>query len=350
MLKRTIILVVVFVLSIPSISLAQKYAGEFMALGGGARAMGMGGAYTAVAGDATTCFWNPAGLILRGYPLSSGNDWEAVFMHSERFGNLIDYNFVSLSFPMSLGKSAWGITLIHMGIDDIRVVPFRSGMIGGKNDGDMIFEPWLGEKLNFDYKDYPLESVNDYALFFSYAQMLSFGALGATVKVIRDDQVADVSSLGIGIDIAFLKRDVWKRMILGMKFQDITGTFIAWSTGKKEFIYPAIKFGVAYPLEISRLSSVFLLAVDGDFRFENRRYVSQFWLGRASADFHVGAELVIREIVAIRGGLDVDRPTAGIGFILKDFSPWKFNLGIDYALLLHDVLDTTHRVSILLSH
>jgi len=348
--KRLILLIAISILIIPSVSLAQKYAGEFMALGGGARAMGMGGAYTAVAGDATTGFWNPAGLVSRGYPLSSGRDWEAVLMHSERFGNLIDYNFVSLSFPMSSGKSAWGITIIHMGIDDIRVIPFKAGMIGGTDDGDMIFEPWLGEKLNFDYKNYPLENVNDYALFFSYGQMLSFGAVGATVKVIRNDQVADISSLGIGIDIGFLRRNIWRQMILGLKLQDITGTFIAWSTGEKEFIYPAVKLGIAYPLEISQLNSVLLLAVDGDFRFENRKYVSQFWIGRASADFHIGAELLIREIVAIRGGLDVDRPTAGIGFILRDFSPWKFNLGIDYALLLHDVLDTTHRVSILLSH
>ena len=41
---------------------ATKYAGAFMENGGGARALGMGGAFTAVADDPSTTFWNPAGL------------------------------------------------------------------------------------------------------------------------------------------------------------------------------------------------------------------------------------------------------------------------------------------------
>jgi hypothetical protein len=35
---------------------ATKLAGEFMAPGGGARALGMGGAFAAVAGDASTVY------------------------------------------------------------------------------------------------------------------------------------------------------------------------------------------------------------------------------------------------------------------------------------------------------
>jgi hypothetical protein len=44
------------------------------------------------------------------------------------------------------------------------------------------------------------------------------------------------------------------------------------------------------------------------------------------------------------------RPTAGAGFMLNDFGPWGLSVGVDYALLVHDVLDTTHRVSLLLAH
>jgi hypothetical protein len=36
----------------------------FMRIGVGARPVGMGGAYTAVADDANALFWNPAGLAL----------------------------------------------------------------------------------------------------------------------------------------------------------------------------------------------------------------------------------------------------------------------------------------------
>ncbi|RKZ05945.1 hypothetical protein DRQ05_05570, partial [bacterium] len=244
---KRILAALAVILIIPASVSAQKYAGEFMALGGGARAMGMGGAFTAVAGDATTGFWNPAGLVQRGFALSSGERWEAVLMHSERFGDLIDYNFFSFSHPFKDGNSAWGLTFIHMGISDIRVIPYKEGMIGN-SDGDEIFEPWNGEYLNFDYTRYPFENVNDFALFFSYAQMLSKGAFGASVKLIRNDQIAGVSSFGLGFDMGYLKKGLWRKLIVGAKLQDLTGTYIGWSTGEREFIYPTLKLGVAYPL------------------------------------------------------------------------------------------------------
>ncbi len=329
---------------------AEKYAGEFMALGGGARAMAMGGTFIAVANDATTTYWNPAGIADFSSFLTTPGSWEMSLMHSERFGELIDYNYFSAAFPLKNGKSGWGISLIHMGIDDIRIVPMNEGMIGGDDDGDDRFEPWNGESLNFDYRNFPLESVNDMAVFLTYGQMMSFGDVGATLKFIRNDQVTGVSSFGLGIDLGYVKRGLWRDLAVGLKLQDATGTFISWSTGKREFIYPAIKAGLAWPLHIKSMNSVLMLAVDGDFRFENRKWVSQYWIGSSSADFHFGAELLIRDIVALRGGNDMGRWTAGAGFLLRDFTSWNFNLGIDYALLMHDMLDTTHRVSLLISY
>lgn len=336
-------------LTIPAAVSGEKYAGEFMALGGGARAMAMGGAFTAIADDATATFWNPAGLADFGGLTALPDDWQMVFMHAERFGDLVDYNYFSAVFPLRGGESGWGITFIHLGVDDIRIIPWKPGMIGN-DDGDDRFEPWNEEFLNFDYSSFPLESANDFALFASYAQRMGFGAVGASVKLIRNDQVTGVSSFGIGLDFGFMKGDLWRDLLLGVKLQDATGTYISWSTGKREYIYPTLKVGMAYPFFIKRVNSRLIIAVDGDFRYENRRGGAQFWVGRASADVHAGAELIIRDIVSIRGGLDMGRPTAGAGFVLRDFGPWNVTLGLDYALLVHDVLDTTHRVSLLLSH
>ncbi len=347
-MRETIAAICVLLLFLPMEVKADKYAAEFMALGGGARAMSMGGAFTAIADDATATFWNPAGIanagLLRGLPA----DWTMSFMHSERFGNLIDYNFFSVVFPLKTGESAWGVSVIHMGIDDIRIIPM-DGMVSN-SDGDDRFEPWIGEGLTRNYKDFPLENVNDFAVFLSYAQTMRFGDLGGSVKIIRNDQVTGVSSFGIGIDLGFVNRDVWKGLALGAKLQDATGTYISWSTGKREFIYPALKLGLGYPVPIKGMNSVLILAVDGDFRYENMKGVSQFWIGRASADFHLGAELVIRELVALRGGYDMGRPTAGVGFLLDDFGPWNISIGLDYALLMHDELDTTHRLSLMIAH
>jgi hypothetical protein len=334
----------------PSGARAEKYAGEFMALGGGARAMAMGGAFIAVANDATTGYWNPAGLADFQSLQTQPTSWEAMLMHAETFGDLIDYNYAAAAFPLKAGESAWGITVIHMGIPDIRVIPLEAGMIGGSSDGDGIFEPGQGERLNFNYLDFPLESANDIAVFFSYAQRLSLGSVGANVKIIRNDQVAGVSSFGIGCDVGFIKRGLWKDLAVGLKLQDATGTYIGWSTGEREFIYPALKVGIAYPFSFEQMGSTLVLAVDGDFRFENRRTAAQFWVGQASADVHVGAELLIRDLVALRGGFDMDRPTAGMGVLMKNFGPWNTSLGLDYALLIHDVFDTTHRVSLMVAH
>ena len=345
---RLFVLCLLLIFSLASGASAEKYAGEFMALGGGARAMAMGGAFIAVANDATATYWNPAGIADFASFLTAPRSGEFSLMHSERFGELIDYNYFSSAFPLKNGKSGWGVSLIHMGIDDIRIVPMDAGMIDN-SDGDDRFEPWNGESLNFDYTDYPLESVNDMAVFLSYGQMMSWGDVGATLKFIRNDQVTGVSSFGLGIDLGYLKRGVWRDLAVGVKLQDAVGTFISWSTGKREFIYPAVKLGLAWPVAIKSMNSVLVLAADSDFRFENRKWVSQYWIGSASTDFHFGAELLIRDIVALRGGNDMGRWTAGAGFLLKDLTSWEFNLGIDYALLMHDVLDATHRVSLLVS-
>ena len=62
LMRRTIILAAILAIAFPSLSHATKYAGEFLYVGAGARALALGGAYVAMAGDATTAYWNPAGL------------------------------------------------------------------------------------------------------------------------------------------------------------------------------------------------------------------------------------------------------------------------------------------------
>ena len=59
-----LIAVVISAFIYPNTSCAQtpKYSNEFLAIGVGARALGMSGAQAAVVDDATSGFWNPAGL------------------------------------------------------------------------------------------------------------------------------------------------------------------------------------------------------------------------------------------------------------------------------------------------
>jgi len=88
-----------------------KYAGEFMAIGIGGRPLGMGGAFVAVANDVTAGYYNPAGLANLNYPQVS-------LMHSEQFGNLVNYDYAAVGIPFGTDMS-FGISVMRLGVDGI---------------------------------------------------------------------------------------------------------------------------------------------------------------------------------------------------------------------------------------
>src|SRR5215472_1774834 len=106
---------------------ATKYAGEFMKIPVGARAVGMGGAFSAVSDDATAPFWNPAGMVYLPYR-------EAFLEHNEQFGNLENHNFGSMVWPMKSGderRSAFGVSATWVGVDGIPITPRPSQLKPG---------------------------------------------------------------------------------------------------------------------------------------------------------------------------------------------------------------------------
>ncbi len=97
--------------AIPSTSFSQDADGGVESLfsyGVGARALGLGGAYTAVATDASTVYWNPAGLDL--LPQQS-----AVMFYSRLpFGS--QYNAISVAYP-TLNLGAVGLAVLRISSD-----------------------------------------------------------------------------------------------------------------------------------------------------------------------------------------------------------------------------------------
>src|SRR5262247_2580132 len=61
----------------------------------GARAIGMGEAYTAVADDASSLYWNPAGIAFL-------NQSQAAFMYNQLYNNL-NYHNAALALPLENG-------------------------------------------------------------------------------------------------------------------------------------------------------------------------------------------------------------------------------------------------------
>src|SRR5689334_3253054 len=70
---------------LPATAGATRYAGEFLRIGAGARALGMGSAFVGLADDGTAAYWNPAGL-------ATLPDRQINAMHAEQFGSIVQYD------------------------------------------------------------------------------------------------------------------------------------------------------------------------------------------------------------------------------------------------------------------
>ena len=127
-------LLIAFALPAATASATDKYAGEFLRVGAGARALGMGGAFLAVADDATAGYWNPAGLVYLQHK-------SVQYMHSEEQHSQVGYDFLGLALPQGgePGKrSALGVSIVRLGVDDIPVTPTAEELRPGIDfeDGD----------------------------------------------------------------------------------------------------------------------------------------------------------------------------------------------------------------------
>lgn len=298
---------------------AAKYAGEFLATGIGARALGMGGAFVSVADDATASYWNPAGIIFV-------QRREMVFMHSERFGDLVNYD--AGSFVQQLGadnatRSAFGFSFLRVGVDEI---PYTR---------------WNETTNRPEVERYVSDA--EWGFFLSYGRLwTSRLAVGGNAKILRKS-VGDDSALGIGFDLGALARP-WRSLSIGLNAQDVTTTFLAWQK-ETETILPTVKIGVSYPFAVPSIGGKLTVAADLDARFEGRKYATAYWLGEASADLRLGLEYWYRERLALRVGQERSQENdlaAGAGLRIPFGGR---SLALDYAFLEHADLDDTHRVS-----
>ena len=303
-----------------------KYAGEFIAIGVGGRALGLGGAYTALADDITAGYWNPAGLAKLNYP-------QITMMHDEGFGGVVNYDYGAVAIPIG-ARASLALSAIRLGVDDI------ANDTAAWNNSKDLNHNGLPDQNEIDYSKITYFNSADWAVYFSYAKKVDENfSYGGNLKLIRRE-LAYASATGIGFDIAAQYR-IGEKFSIGANFQDVTTTLVAWSTGTNELISPTLKLGSAYFLEA--FGGRFAPAFDVDCRFEGRRSASNAHIGAASLDFHSGLEFDYRSLFALRAGYtDIGSLTAGAGIHLPkldiDYSFAKFNGA--------DQLDNTHRISL----
>lgn len=299
---------------------AAKYGGEFLSTGIGARALGMGGAFVAIADDASASYWNPAGMIYVGRR-------EIVLMHSERFGDIVNYDaggFVQQLGTSNSKRKAFGVSFLRVGVSDIVYT---------------AEDPASGRII----ADREVSSA-EWGFALSYAKLLNnVTSLGGSIKLVRKS-IGDDSGAGFGFDVGAMFKP-WRRLAVGVTLQDATTTFLVWDQ-TTENIYPTGRVGVAYPFLFPSLKGRLNASFQVDGRFEGRKTATAYWVGSASADLRYGLEYWYDSKIAVRFGMEqhekVDQ-MAGAGLRLP---LGNTTLGLDYAFLSNAFnLDDTHRVS-----
>jgi hypothetical protein len=302
----------------------RKYAGEFMDIGVGARAQALGGAYTAISGDITCSYYNPAGL----------NDLDVTqlaFMHTQQMIASVNYDFLAAGYRQNENRSL-AVSLIRLGIDNIPDSREAQILVNGDPNNWRI-----------DYDKVKQFNAADYILTFSIAQQMRQNwTLGANVKLIRRN-LAEHSANGLGFDLG-IQRKLYSNLQVGANIRNVTSTLVAWDTGEKELVKPSLYLGGTYLLSIHKLNSSFQPVVDMIFRGENRQETARANVGIISFDYAAGMEYSYQRTLFLRGGVDeIGRLTLGVGIKIP-------HLNIDYAFTRYDSeIGNSQRIGLLVS-
>jgi hypothetical protein len=259
-------------------------------------------------------------------------------MHANYFANIAQYDYIAYASPID-DRSAWGISMIRFGVDDIL------------NTTELI-----DSEGNIDYNRISLFSTADYGFTFSYARKLLVPGFqyGVNAKIIRRVIGKFANSWGFGFDVGLqLERNDWQ---FGLMVRDITTTYNVWSIDEQEYqkvanaipgenqelpesteiTAPKIQLGVAKKFNIHYDYSI-LAAANMNMRLTKTNDILA--TDAVSIDPALGFEFGYTDLVFLRAGVgnfqkvtQIDntekvgfQPNIGVGFKYK-------GIQIDYAL------------------
>ncbi len=313
-------------------SFAGKYGADFLCIPVGARPAAMGGAFTALADDATSFYWNPSGLAEVKYA-------SLHFDHVPIFDGLAQYNAASLNVGLD-ANTALGVGWVRLGVDKIP----RYGALKGTRLDRLTSAHYrsTGEPLGFF-------SDNEDAIFVSFGRKdyfewsvgpgfnkvfvpmeFSFGMTGKYILHHLDDK----KGIGQGLDVGIRARiydDVLTNpqkqswLGFGVMARDLSRTAIMWNTtsNHKDIVKPSFILGGALSYYISMWKSRLTLTCDRETGFYD--------------EWRYGGEIRLFRTISLRGGYANSHFSAGAGLDFKFFR-------VDYAFVSNE-LAHTHRVS-----
>ncbi len=303
-----------------------KYAGDFLAVGVGARPLALGGAFTSVVNDISAIYWNPAGLAQLSHA-------QMQVMHSERFAGIVNWDYIGAGIPLK-GGSAVALGIFRLGVDGIPLTRLKDPT---RDIGEVYFDE-SGQRLQNVPYAYKYVNPSDLAIFGSYGVKWRDRLwIGVNAKLIR--RSAEVSEAwGIGFDAGLLAQ-IKNNLRFGAMLRDATTTLLAWSGGHQELIVPRFQTGVSYPIAFHAFS---FLPVFDLITYLDNTVQTTVKMGRMGMDILGGLEVTYQDRIALRVGSNAGTFTAGAGFRIAFFS-------VDYGFQTHSELGMTHRISLTLT-
>lgn len=289
-MKRMMVVSLALILVLSAVAMADGM-GAFSAFknGVGARALAMGGAFVAVANDATAACWNPAGL-------ASLNDTRLAGMSTDLFGLGITHQYVGAV-----------TTFANLGVG--------LGWERAAIDGQAVSgEGELGETFTWTEQAIGLSLATN---------VMDVAMAGANVKYYMADSGLGETASGFGFDLGVLV-SLGDMFVVGVNAKDLAGSVLSWSGGAEDVISGLYKAGLAMKLVEDKL----ILATDIDFG------------GEGLGDTHVGAEFQVIDALALRAGV----------VLTNDFQDYYFSVGagvnvaglyVDAAYVLNESLGNT---------
>jgi len=335
--KLRVIVVIVFMSVIPSMIFSGDYTADFLNIGVGARALGMGSAFCSVSNDVSSFYWNPAGIAFLEKPVFGG-------MYGSQFGSfknpLGSYHYLGFALPLP-GSGVISVNWVRLSVNDI---PVYSELAG-----DNFWDRLMNHSLRPTGESEGVINDTEDAFFFSFALMNKFSLdlgwdyhevavhipIGINIKWIQQSigtHQAKCIGIDIGTIIQFSLKDFFQYEKLGilnfgLNIQDITESSLEWDwdtpTPHADPLPINYKTGISYLHDLKWAHSKILISYDHHTR----------WRG----ENNVGIELQCMNTIHVRSGLHEGKFTGGAGV-----SFWKICL--DYAFLSHN-LDSLHRIS-----
>jgi len=286
-LLQLAIVSLILIFFVACFSFAGVNAVPHLNIGAGARSLGMGGAFTAIADDATSTVWNPAGL-------SVAEDLTFT-LATERLDFDRKHNFMAAVKKLG-AKSALGFSVISFGVDGIE---------------ERLTKDDISAKSTFDY------SMNAFSL--SYGQSLGRINLGTSLQLLTDQFSIDtdkrVNGFG-GVNIGLLGHLYSDTVSYGVVLKNLFGSI------SESSLPVVLDLGVAFSL-LER--NVVTFAVDLEREFVD--------IEESTTSACVGVEYLVGNTFSIRGGT---KATSDRMSLYGGFGVNVAGLQVDYAIKLAD--------------